>query len=142
MHLLSDGVLLCPSADFGLASPSQMNLNSPQAPTGDFFFDADMTSPNQPILRSQSFNSGPGTVHMSPPVVPPPHAEGPSAVCSPRPLLRLLNGGGHTKVAVCWPWQSIKKPLCRACLSPTLGNIVLAFSRASASSTAPQSPGL
>ncbi|KAJ8364763.1 hypothetical protein SKAU_G00135940 [Synaphobranchus kaupii] len=49
--------------DFGMASPSQVNLGSPQVPTGDFFFDADVTSPDRPMLRSQSFNSGPGSGH-------------------------------------------------------------------------------
>ncbi|KAJ8284478.1 hypothetical protein COCON_G00033280 [Conger conger] len=49
--------------DFGMASPSPVNLGSPQAPNGDFFFSTDVTSPSQPMLRSQSFHSTPGSSH-------------------------------------------------------------------------------
>ncbi|XP_035261873.1 serine/threonine-protein kinase WNK4 [Anguilla anguilla] len=49
--------------DFDLASPGPASAGSPQTPTGDFFFDADVTSPSRPVLCSQYFHGGPGSSH-------------------------------------------------------------------------------
>ncbi|XP_034414149.1 serine/threonine-protein kinase WNK4 [Cyclopterus lumpus] len=46
--------------DFSVANPSAEACGSPPCPNGDVF-SADITSPGRPLIRSQSFHSGPGS---------------------------------------------------------------------------------
>ncbi|XP_036397337.1 serine/threonine-protein kinase WNK4 [Megalops cyprinoides] len=77
--------------DFDMASPSPVKRGSPLAPAGDFFFDADVTSPSRPILRSQSFHNTSGTVG-APPGSPHPYHHPTSLysqVSTPDPMMPL-----------------------------------------------------
>lgn len=49
----------CLDLDFSVANPGVGVRDSPPVPTGDLF-NADITSPGRPLIRSQSFHNGPG----------------------------------------------------------------------------------